>query len=151
MVKCTENLIIKETKMTNDDKIIKLKETIAKKKADLGREPKFTPLTSCMLKVDLGINTNIHTMQSLDSVNNALMMLGLYELAAKGMDISTSEVMINGFTLESWITDLKSKREQILYRKNRKELDELESKLDGLMSEKKKTELAIDDIEKMLI
>lgn len=136
--------------MTNDDKIIKLKETIEQKRVELGKEPRFVPVTSCLLKVDFSINTNIHTLNDINSINNALLVLGLYELAAEKQGISTKEVELNDFTLEDWLNDLKSKKNQLEYRKKKKELDGLETKLTGLMSETKKTELAINDIEKFL-
>ena len=134
----------------NDDKIVQLKEVIAKKKKDLGDEPKFRPVTTCQLKVDLSFNTNVHTLNSIQAANNALMYLGLYELAAEKAGLSLDEVQINGFSLNDWKKDILAKKTLVEYQLKKQELSSLEEKLDGMLSEARRNALTLDEIADLL-
>lgn len=134
----------------NDDKIVQLKEVIAKKKKDLGEEPKFRPTTTCQLKIDLSFNTNVHTLNSIQSANNALMYLGLYELAAEKAGLASEDVQINGFTIQEWKKDVLAKKALVEYHLKKQELTSLEEKLDGMLSEARKNALTLDEIAGLL-
>lgn len=134
----------------NDNKIVQLKKFIAQKRKELGDEPKFRPITTCQFKVDLSFNTNIHTLNSVQSLNNALMYLGLYELAAEKAGLSADEVQINGFTINEWRTDIEAKKKFVEYQVQSKELSDLEDKLDGMISEARRTAMTLDEIAELL-
>ena len=134
----------------NDEKIVQLKEVIAQKRKDLGDEPKFRPITTCQLKIDLSFNTNVHTLNSVQSVNNALMYLGLYELAAENAGLHPDDVEINGFTITEWKKDIAAKKASVEYNLKKQELANLETKLDGMLSDVRKNAITLDEISELL-
>lgn len=136
--------------MNNDKKIMQLTALVEEKRASLGTCPKFTPKTTCMLKTSLSIDTNINTFTSVNDTNNALFLLGLYQVAAEKVGMTDEEVTINGFTLADWISDVKAKKLQLLHKEKEKELTSIEKQLDAMLSDDKKTELKLDAIEKLL-
>jgi hypothetical protein len=138
------------TTTQNDNKIVQLKKIVAQKRKELGDEPKFRPITTCQFKIDLTFNTNIHALNSVQSLNNALMYLGLYELAAEKAGLSADEVQINGFSISDWKKDIESKKSLIEYQTKKQELSNLEGKLDGMLSEAQKTAISLDEIAELL-
>lgn len=138
------------TTTQNDNKIVQLKKVVAQKRKELGDEPKFRPITTCQFKIDLTFNTNIHALNSVQSLNNALMYLGLYELAAEKAGLSADEVQINGFSISDWRKDIESKKSLIEYQTKKQELSNLEGKLDGMLSEAQKTAISLDEIAELL-
>jgi len=58
--------------------------------------------------------------------------------------------MISGYIIDEWMTDIKCKLENLNQRTKQNKLKQLESKLTKMLSEEKKTELEIDEIEKLL-
>ena len=60
------------------------------------------------------------------------------------------ECNISGYNVSDWITDIKSKLEIVSYKAEENKLKVMETKLHELLSNEKKTELAIDEIEGML-
>ncbi len=134
----------------NDEKIVQLKSIVAQKRKELGDEPKFRPITTCQFKMDLAFNTNIHTLNSVQSANNALMYLGLYELAAEKAGLSVDEVQINGFSLSEWRKDIVARKSLIEYQLKKQELASLEEKLDGMLSEAMKNAVSLDQIAELL-
>lgn len=138
------------TTVQNDNKIVQLKKVVAQKRKELGDEPKFRPITTCQFKIDLTFNTNIHTLTNVQSLNNALMYLGLYEIAAEKSGLSADDVQINGFSISDWRRDIESKKSLVEYQVKKQELSNLESKLDGMLSEARKTAISLDEIEELL-
>lgn len=138
------------TTTQNDNKIVQLKKVVAQKRKELGDEPKFRPITTCQFKIDLTFNTNIHALNSVQSLNNALMYLGLYELAAEKAGLSADEAQINGFSISDWRKDIESKKSLIEYQTKKQELSNLEGKLDGMLSEAQKTAISLDEIAELL-
>lgn len=136
--------------MNNDSKIMKLTALVAEKKEALGVSPRFTPKTTCMLKTDLTLNTNINTFTSVADANNALFILGLYQIAAERVGMTESEVIINGFSLTDWISDVKSKKSLLEHKAKEKELADIQKQLDAMLSDDKKTELKLSALEDLL-
>ena len=120
---------------------MKLTELVNKKRAELGDIEKFKPKTNCLLKADMKIDCNIHTLGTVEQATNALIVLGLYKLAAKEAGISDDEVIINGFPLNDWISDVTTKRYHLEHKVKEAELISIEKQLEGMLSEDKKTEL----------
>jgi hypothetical protein len=136
--------------MNNDSKIMKLSSLVEQKRAELGKQPRFSPKTTCMLKFDFKLDTNINTINSLAAANEALMLLGLYKTATENVGLTPEEVVINGFSLADWIGDVQSKKEQLIYKKKEKELTDIEKQLNEMLSDDKKTELRLSSIEDIL-
>ena len=134
--------------MNNDEKIIKLKQQIEDKRTKLGNLKRFTPITNCILELD-GITTNIQILPK-EKLALLLVKLNLYKMSIENLNMSLDEIIINGYNIGDWMCDILAKIDIISYKEEEQKLKTMESKLVELLSKEKKTELAIDEIEKML-
>ena len=134
--------------MKNDDKILELQSQIAKKKEEhKNKNKKFSPATNCVIELD-GVKYNLQVLGR-EQITILLIKLNLYQMSIK--DLKLDEIiMISGFTLEDWITDIKNKIEAIKYKEEESKLKDMENKLNKLLSDEKKTELEIDEIAALL-
>jgi len=131
----------------NDLKILELKKQIEAKKIDLeSRKVRFIPKTNCVLGLD-GSNFNLNVLDS-NSLTMLMLKLNLYIMSAKELKIQPP--IFSGYTVDLWISDINSKLEAIGTKQEESELKIMESKLDKLLSEDKKTELEIDEIASLL-
>ena len=131
----------------NDDRIMQLKEQIEKKREELAASntSRFIPITNCLLVIDK-TTYNLHV----DSSELLLIKLNSMRLSAKDLGIDTSKLMISGYSLDNWITDVKNNLSIQNYRTKKKKLDSLEKQLTALLSDDKQTELQIDSLEELL-
>ena len=129
----------------NDERILELKKQIEEKKKELGKQPRFSPVTTCMFNHN-GNRINIHTLTSIKDINAILVYFNMYVMSAEDMEINCEDIVFDGFTVTDWIEDLKSKKIIIEYTAKKEQLTILEKKLDKLLSDDKKTELEIDAI-----
>ena len=134
--------------MNNDEKIIKLKQQIEEKRNELGKLKKFTPITNCILELD-GVTTNIQIL-SKEKLALLLVKLNLYKMSMENLKMSFDKIIINGYDIRDWMSDVLAKINIISYKEEEQKLKTMENKLIELLSSEKKTELAIDEIEKML-
>ena len=75
------------------------------------------------------------------------MKLSLYKKETENLDI---DLVIYGYSIDDWITDIKNKFDVTKTKAEIYNLKTMESKLNELLSEDKKTELEIDDIAALL-
>lgn len=131
----------------NDDRIMQLKEQIEKKREELAASntSRFIPITNCLLVIDK-TTYNLHV----DSSELLLIKLNSMRLSAKDLGIDTNKLMISGYSLDNWITDVKNNLSIQNYRTEKKKLDYLEKQLTALLSDDKQTELQIDSLEELL-
>ena len=129
----------------NDERILMLKEQIEEKKKELGKQPRFSPITTCVFDRE-GCRVNIHTLTSVQDINAMLVFFNTYVMSANDLDIDCNEVELCGFSVLDWMEDLKSKKAVVEYAAKKEQLSALEKKLDKLLSDDKKTELEIDAI-----
>ena len=134
--------------MNNDEKIIKLKQQIEDKRTKLGNLKRFTPITNCILELDW-ITTNIQILPK-EKLALLLIKLNLFKMSIENLNMSLGEIIINGYNIGDWMSDILTKIDIISYKEEEQKLKTMESKLVELLSKEKKTELAIDEIEKML-
>ena len=134
--------------MNNDEKIIKLKQQIEEKRNELGKLKKFTPITNCILELD-GVTTNIQIL-SKEKLALLLVKLNLYKMSMENLKMSFDKIIISGYDIRDWMSDVLAKINVISYKEEEQKLKTMENKLIELLSSEKKTELAIDEIEKML-
>ena len=71
-------------------------------------------------------------------------------MSMENLNMSLDEIIINGYNIGDWMCDILAKIDIISYKEEEQKLKTMESKLVELLSKEKKTELAIDEIEKML-
>ena len=131
----------------NDKKIMELKKQISEKKVKLEGINRFVPITNCSIELD-GQRYNINTLQK-EQIISLMVRLNLYRMSAKDLEL-TDEFNISGYKPEEWITDLKAKLDILSKKDEERKLKVMEDKLDKLLSDEKKTELELDDIEAML-
>lgn len=129
----------------NDERVLQLKKIIDEKKSELKVVKRFTPLTNCVLSLD-NQNYNLNVLQ-LNGLKLLLVKLNMYLMSVKDLGITLE---ISGYNIAEWIVDVKSKIEIFEYKKKESELKMLESKLDKMLSNEKKTELELDEIAALL-
>lgn len=129
----------------NDERVLQLKQIISKKKSELKEPKKFISLTNCVLDLE-GKSYNLNVLQ-LDALQLLLVRLNMYLISAKDLEIS---LKISGYNITEWITDIKCKIEIFEHKKKEAELKTLETKLDKMLSDEKKTELELDEIAALL-
>lgn len=133
--------------MKNDERILALKEQIKNKKEEIGKVKRFSPVTNCSLELD----GNRHNIQVLDKSQLIQIMIKLnsYLLSAKDLHIE-NECVFGGYNVSEWIEDIKSRLTILSQREEETKLKCLENKLANMLSDEKKTELEIDEIENLL-
>lgn len=127
----------------NDDRILELKKQIEVKKKDLSeRKVRFLSETNCILELD----GNKYNLNVLDDGALMLLMLkiNVYIMSARNLNMPLPA--FSGYTVDLWISDIKNKLAVSGMKKEEVDLKKMETKLDKLLSEDKKTELEIDDI-----
>lgn len=133
----------------NDDRILTLKKQIEDKKKELGKQPRFSPVTTCMLTYN-GNRVNIHTLTSVKDINAMLVYFNIYVMSAENLGIDCEDINFDGFSVLEWIEDLSAKKSVVEYAAKKTQLTALEKKLDKLLSDDKKTELEIDAIANLI-
>jgi len=133
--------------IANDTKIMVLRGQIEDKKKQLSKAQKFTPVTNCSIELDT-VRSNIQVLTK-DQLISLMVKLKSYMMAAEELDVLDS-YFISGFKVEEWIADIKSKLEIVCRREEENKLKTMENKLHLLLSNEKKVELEIDEIESML-
>jgi hypothetical protein len=134
--------------INNDSRIIKLKEEIQKKKEDFKEAKKFNPITNCILLID-GQTININVCD-INMSYHVLVKLNSYLISARDLKIEPAQLEYNGFCITDWITDVRNRLEFLQVKEETKKLKTMEEKLNDLLSEQKKTELEINEIEALL-
>lgn len=127
----------------NDERILELKKQIEERKKSISdKKVRFVPETNCVLNMD-GMTINLNVCSD-DALLLLWIRLNSYLMSAK--DLGMSDFEISGYNVTEWIKDIKSKLDVSSLRKEEADLKKMESKLDKLLSEDKKTELEIDEI-----
>ena len=132
---------------SNDQRILTLKKQIEAKKKKLGETSKFSPVTHCLLILD-DKTLNIQVLNR-DELIALLVKLNSYLLSAKDLGV-LSMYVINGYPLEDWIKDVQSRFNMLSQKEEEKSLKAMESKLTKLLSDGKKVELELDEIEALI-
>jgi len=133
--------------MDNDQRIIELRDQIAVKKEKMGNIPRFVPITNCSLEID-GERFNLHTLGE-DQLTLLLIKLNLYRMSATELKV-LSNFKIGGYCVDDWISDIRSKLTLAAHKAENTNLTKMESKLQDMLSERKKVELEINEIENFL-
>lgn len=144
-----ENFIRRENNMSsnNDQRILELRKQIEVKKEKLGKTLKFTPVTNCSIELDeKRYNIQVLTMEQLVSL---MVKLNAYLMSAKALGVA-EEYAVSGFHASDWITDIQYKIDILSRKDEERKLKVMEDKLLKLLSDGKKVELEIDEIESLL-
>lgn len=79
-----------------------------------------------------------------------LLLIRLNSYLMSAVDLGMSDFEISGYSVTAWIKDIKRKLEVSGLKREEADLKKMESKLDKLLSDDKKTELEIDEIANLL-
>ena len=135
------------TNVKNDEKILLLKSQIQEKRDKVDKIKRFTPVTNCMLNLN-SVNYNINIL-SKDELIGMLVVLNAYKMSAIELGLLDCYVISN-YPVTDWIIDIKAKLEFLSRRDEENKLKAMERKLIELLSNEKKVELQLDEIESML-
>jgi hypothetical protein len=131
--------------MKNDEKILELKKQIEKKKELLKKSKRFSPVTNCIIELD-GQKQNIQAMSTNDLIFLATKLNSYY---VSSMDLEL-DLKISGYNVKEWIDDILAKIATLNVKNEEKQLKAMEDKLTKLLSNDKKVELEINEIESLL-
>lgn len=131
--------------MSNDKRILELKEQIRLKRDKLSSIGRFTPVTNCILDLD-GNKLNIQVLKK-DQLILLACKLQSYKNSAIELDL---ELVISGFSVDDWIKDIKSRIDILSVKDEELKLKQMEDKLTTLLSNEKRVELEINEIEQLL-
>jgi hypothetical protein len=129
----------------NDEKILTLKKLVDEKKSKI-TNVRFVPTTNCLISID-GSNFNLNVLDK-DTLILILVKLNMYKKSLE--DLKISNFKLSGYSIEDWMTDIKSKLNVLEQKEEANSLKQLEKKLEDLLSTDKKIELEIGDIENLL-
>ena len=132
---------------TNDQRILELKAQIELKKEKLGKILKFTPVTNCSIELD-GTRHNIQVLNK-EQLISLMVKLNAYYKSAKELGVA-NDYIISGYIAEDWIGDIQIRLAILKQREEQQALKAMEDKLLKLLSDRKKVELEIDEIESLL-
>jgi len=132
---------------SNDSKIMTLKTQIINKRKQLDGVKKFSPITNCSIEVD-GVRYNINVLIK-EQLISLMVKLNSYMISAKELRL-LEEYIISGFNVQDWISDIKAKLDVVSRKDEERKLKTMEDKLDYLLSNDKKVELEISEIEALL-
>ena len=133
---------------TNDQKILDLKTKIEDKKKLLTKLQKFTPITNCSIELDGTVRTNIQTLAK-DQIISMMVKLHSYQMAAEDLCF-VGDYYISGYKPEEWLADLQLRLDILSRKEEENKLKSMEDTLQRLLSNEKKVELELNDIESML-
>lgn len=141
---------------TEKDKLVQeLFKVVQTKKAEISKAEKPTWLTNCSFGYEKGTSnkTNIRTVTDIEELVTILAFV-----VGKEKDFSTAKELLNvtvpfnwgGFTKEEWVTDLQTRINQIQISQKKKELESLETRLNGLVSKEMRDQMELEEITKLL-
>lgn len=132
----------------NDKKILELRSQIDAKKETLGKKRvRFVPITNCSLEMD-GVRVNIQTLTK-EQLQMLLIKLNIYHLSATALNMMDVCVLA-GYRLNDWMEDVKSRLAMLDVKEEENKLKLMESKLEKMLSDEKKTELELNEIAELL-
>ena len=129
----------------NDKSILELKASVKSKRDSVGIKPTFSPKTKCMFIFN-GVNYNINVLKQSEL---ELLHVQLSNLI-KSAEEFNYDLYIDNCLVTDLMDDVVSKLNVIKYNNNIKKFEQIENKLDSLMSEDIKTELLLKEIAESL-
>lgn len=133
--------------INNDERILKLKKEIELKKEKIGKASRFSPITNCSIELD-GVRKNLQVLTK-EELTMTLVKLNSLRLSAVDLKI-LDNFEISGYNLTDWITDITNKLNILNKKDEERQLKAMEDKLTKLLSDGKKVELEINEIESLL-
>jgi hypothetical protein len=138
----------------NDELIKQLMAKVAEQKTALGTKPKVSWKTNGVYKFDGRDYFNINTVSNPEQLVMALAhMLNNHKScqeAAERLGVDIQESVYSGYKISEWEEDFKLRISILKWEEKKKNLEETEKKLAGLVSEEARTEMELEKISKSL-
>jgi len=139
--------------MENKDKIVQeLFDIIQIKKAEIAKAEKPTWNTNCLFSYEnFNSPTNLRVVSKISDIVQMLAYLLSNEKdwALANEKLATNvEFLYNGYTVEEWTSDFKTRISQISIIESKKNLESLQSRLDKLVSKEMREKLELEAIQK---
>lgn len=138
-----------------DSKIIELFDVLSKQKKDLEATKKEIDRrweTNCSLQFgkDTPINLQTADEETLKSALARLLCQRDYDTKASALLGITEKPTINGFNFDSWLNDARKRLAMIQVTSKKRKLEELEARLNAIVSPEQKRQLELDALTKEL-
>lgn len=138
----------------NDSKIKALLDTIATKKQELGQKPRISYKTNGVFKYEnndfFNINTIADPQKLVEALSYLLIKQNFNDTACNLLSVPTKVLQWNGYTLDEWLEDFKTRLSVVSWESKKRELEASELKLKKLVSEDTRTAMEIDEIANLL-
>jgi len=139
--------------LKNDNKIKQLLNKVDIEKKKLGPKIKVSYNTNCLFKYDDKNYFNLNIVTDSNVLVEALAFLlekeAMRKEAAKRLDVEFNNFEWLGFPLHYWEEDFKTRSKIIKYNKQLDKLGRMQKQLNQLVSEEARTEMELEEIEKM--
>ena len=138
-----------------DKKILQLKEVVTKKREEVNQAEKPRWRTNCVFK--FRGSEELYNLNVISDPRVLVEILGYLKNEEMAFDLAKTQLGLKNlvftyrnYSIHDWEADLKTRNDVIHITMKKKELEDLEKKLDSLISSDTKTSLIISDIEKLL-
>lgn len=133
-----------------DDKVLELLEEVKVKKERISSLAKIRYETKLTFSMPDGKQINLNTVLDVNKLIYYFSVIknqiDLMESSAKFLGVEKFDNKFEGYTLEEWTTDFKSKIDLINIKQMKEDLKIKEDKLNSLISEDKRKELEFESI-----
>jgi len=142
------------TKSNADKKTLELIEEVNRRKAEISRLERPNWATNCSFSFSAGNSggvTNIHVCSSVTTLIDIAAFLRerkrAYEEAASALEVEAPPFVWDGFSVEDWLADIKTRIDKIQIAAKKKKLETLETRLNSIISPELRRELELQRIE----
>jgi hypothetical protein len=151
MAKAAKSTVAK----TRDEIIVDLQQLIAEKKSKISKITNATYLTNQSFKetansTSRNLNTVTDSNEIVEILAIVLQKANAHTEAATRLGVKAAEFKHQGYTLNEWETDLKTRLNKISISSEKKKLAELEARLAALESPELKAQRELDEIMRAL-
>ena len=138
----------------NDSKIKELLAKVEDQQTNLGVKPRADWRTNGIFKYDSGNFFNLNTVKNfqplLDGLSFLLEKQMLQKQAAEKLGVSVANFEWDGYSVQDWEEDFKRRVEIIKWQERKSQLEQTRKKMRALVSEEARTEMELEDIERLL-
>lgn len=136
-----------------DDKVLKLIQVINEKKSEIGKINSYSYKTNFTLPTPEG-NKNLHTIGNISELYKWWAFLTpiyeAYKVLIKGDKSLGAEFKWGGYSYEDWASDIKGRIDKLSIENKKKELEQLEARLNKIVSPELRAKMELEAIEKEL-
>lgn len=133
--------------LDNDEQIKQYRERLDVKRREVGKRPKVSFATNGLLTEFNNLNLNVATID--DCLKAATWLIGVnrdVDAAAEILELDHDESCSGGYTLQTWLDDLKQRVTLLKWEADKKKLNKMDKQLAELLSVAAKTAAVVDEI-----